>query len=347
MKQLKPFLLWIILGAVLLVEIGWWVLSIPDIDVVGNKAQAQEVKNALDTEYKHLVELDRRAKNGNPLGVFDAEKEADIQRLTNDHLITPAWKDVLEPHVRRYEQQLAEIKQHLAGRSKHLSEPIAASSDKFGWYTTYQNLTEEQLRKLYAAGALVLPSSARSGNAPNAPAPEPDFATNSSLRTIAGFFTKASENPEASEHPVLTRRFRTMERIITVLLGATASNLPNPLADPVEPPQRAPAAIAGVSWESSENQVGGDVATYASGWKLTLTLEGQLSAVVASISALEHPNGPEAPVLIVTGSEIARKPTYTAGERKDVGAEPVTARISLLILDFTGPSSTTVQEATP
>ena len=145
MSQLKPFLFWIVIGAILVLELAYWLLSIPAIDVVGNKATAMAAKSALDIEHKHLVELDRRSKNNSPLGVFDAEKEFDIRRLTNDYLITPAWKDMLEPHVRRYDEQLRAIKEHLAERSKILHNPIASSNDRFGWYTAYQNLTEAQL----------------------------------------------------------------------------------------------------------------------------------------------------------------------------------------------------------
>lgn len=354
MNQIKPYLFWIAIGAVLLLEIGYWVLSMPAVDLLGNKAEAQKAKTSLDTEYNHLKELDRRAKNGSPMGVFDAEKEADIRKLTNDYLITPAWTDVLEPHVKRYDEQLTEIKKHLAARSKRLNEPIAASSDKFGWYTTYQNLTEEQLKQLAAARALAMPTTgaARAVSAAPAipggpggvgttktgssmPAGEPDFATDATLRALAGFFTKGAENPDPSEHPVLTRQYRTMERIIAVVLATSASNNANPLVGETTAPEAGHAALAGVTWDAAPGGaiVGGDAGAYATGWRLTVSLQGPLTAILATIAELEHAGG-DAPVLIVTGSEIARKPTYTLGERKDVGAEQVTARLGLLVLDF-------------
>lgn len=356
MNQIKPYLFWVAIGAVLLLEIGYWVLSVPAIDLLGNKAEAQKTKARLDTEFNHLKELDRRAKNGSPMGVFDAEKEADIRKLTNDYLITPAWIDVLDPHVKRYDEQLTEIKKHLVARSKRLNEPIASSSDKFGWYTVYQNLTEEQLKQLDAARALALPSTSAKTSSmvappmmvpgmpgiggvakPASPTPvgEPDFATDASLRSLAGFFTKGAENPDPAEHPALTRQFRTMERIIAVVLATSVSNSANPLAGETAAPEPSHAALAGVTWDSSATgaAIGGDAGGYATGWRLTLNLQGSLTAVLATVAALEHAGG-DAPVFIVTGSEISRKPTYAVGERKDVGAELVNARLGLLALDF-------------
>ena len=372
MNQLKPFLFWIVIGAILILQLAYWLLSIPAIDVVGNKATAIAAKEALDTEHKHLVELDRRSKNSSPLGVYDAEKESDIRRLTNDYLITPSWKDVLEPHVRRYDEQLKNIKEHLAARSLVLHEPIASSSDKFGWYTAYQNLTEAQLKQLHAAKALVLTNGVGSlantvpqtnGTPPGA-AParmastsandlrdgEHDFATDPNVRTIAGFFTKGADLPEPVEHPVLTRQYRTMERIIAIMLATSATNAANPLAGQVDAPEAGRAAIAGVSWENKDGKaiIGGETAAYASGWKLNLTLQGSLSAVLAATAAIERPTDSKAPVFIVTGSEISRKTQYVKGERKDVGSEMAICKLSLLVLDFNNvPSGEPVTQATP
>ncbi len=357
MNQIKPYLFWIAVGAVLLLEIGYWVLSMPAVDVLGNKAEAQKAKTSLDTEYNHLKELDRRAKNGSPMGVFDAEKASDIAKLTNDYLITPAWTDVLEPHVKRYDEQLTEIKKHLAARSKRLNEPIASSSDKFGWYTVYQNLTEEQLKQLAAAKALAMPTTGTGKNSAAAPmgalgipgaagmgaakpvssmpAGEPDFATDATLRSLAGFFTKGAENPDPAEHPALTRQFRTMERVIAVILATSVSNTANPLAGETTAPEQTRAALAGVTWDTAQGgaAIGGDAGSYASGWRLTVNLQGPLTAILATIAELEHAGG-DAPVFVVTGSEISRKAAYALGERKDVGAEQVTARLGLLVLDF-------------
>ncbi len=351
MNQLKPYLFWVVIGAVLLLELAWWLLSIPDIDVVGNKSEALSAKAKLKVEEDHLKELANRAKRQSPSGVFDAEKEADIRRLTNDYLLTPAWKSVLEPHVNRYDLQLQEIKRHLADRSQVLNLPLAASTDKFGWYTAYQNLTEEQLKRLAAAKALIQPGPAtakpaKTAGTQPAPAAAPtasqsaevvtDYANDPNLRALAGFYTKGADLPEATEHPVLTRQYRTMERIIEVVLSTAAVNDANPLTGVSDRPEAGPAAFAGVVWNPKSEQLalGDGVASQASAWGLTLTLQGPVSTLLATTSALEHPKGSAKPLIIVTGCEIARKSTFVPGERKDTGAESAVAKLTLVVLDF-------------
>lgn len=367
MNQLKPFMFWIVLGVILFCEIVWWVLSIPDIDMVGNKASAQMMQGTLKEEFKHLTELDRRAKNNSPLGVFDAEKADDIRRLTDDYLVTPAWKEVLDPHVLGYDKQLKAIKERLAARSKHLHDPIAASTDKFGWYTAYQNASEEQLKKLHAVGALALKPTAGStskaapsaqlggGAGPGTGAPgavQPatntsintnrgsddsvlhDFANDSAVRAQGGFFTKGADLPDAGEYPVLTRQFRTMERLISIITETSGTNTVNPIAGVLEAPNAGHAAIVSVTWDNSEAAIGGETGSYAEGWRLTLVLQGSTSAVLATTAAIEHPHGDSVPLMVVTGGELTRKTQFVPGERKDVGSELINARVDILVLDF-------------
>ena len=352
MNQLKPFTFWIVLGVILFAELVWWVLSIPDLDIVGNKADAQKMQNTLKQEYKHLTELERRGRNASPLGVFDAEKPDDIRRLTDDYLITPAWKEVLDPHVQGYDKQLKAIKERLVARSKHLHEPIAASNDKFGWYTAYQNASEEQLKKLAAAGALVIKvepskSVARASGASGAGASSPgvaapstekhtlDFANDAVLRAQAGFFTKGADLPDAGEYPVLTRQFRTMELIISIITETVAANAPNPLVNISDAPVASPSGIVSVTWDSIEPTLGSEVGGYAEAWHLSLTLQGSVTALLTTTAALEHPRNNQSPIFVITGGELTRKTAFLPGERKDVGSEMATARIELLVLDFT------------
>ena len=366
MNQIKPYLFWVVIGLILFVELAWWTLSIPDIDVVGNKAEAQQAKKTLDDEYKHLEQLDKRAKSGSPTGVFDAEKEADIRNLTDNYLITPEWKKVLDPHVKRYEEQLIAVKKHLAARSVSLRKPIAESTDKFAWYTAYQNASEAQLKLLYEANAIVLPTTASTsraaapgGTPPGAPAggipggvpptaggttptattdsTGPDFSTDASLRAIAGFFTKGADLPDPTQHEQLSRQFRTLERIIAVVAGTSAADLANPLAGVEDQPTAGRSSIAGVTWatDAASTVIGGEAGGYATGWTLTLTLHGAMSAIMSTMAALEHPHEATSPLMDVVSVDISRKPTFVAGERKDVGSELVVARITLLVLDFT------------
>ena len=373
MNQIKPYLFWVVIGLILFLELAWWALSIPDIDVVGNKAEAQKAKKTLDEEYKHLEQLDKRAKSGSPTGVFDAEKEADIRTLTDNYLITPEWKKVLDPHVKRYEEQLVAVKKHLASRSVSLRKPIADSTDKFAWYTAYQNASEAQLKVLHEAQAIVLLTSATAAKSP-APggmpaglpggvpgtagagsvasatsATSPDFSTDASLRAIAGFFTKGADLPDPSQHEQLSRQFRTMERIIAVVVGTSAADAVNPLAGVEDKPSTDRAAIGGVTWatDATATVIGGEASSYATGWTLSVTLHGPMSAILSTMAALEYPHEATSPLLDVVGVDLSRKAAFMAGERKDVGSELVIARISLLVLDFTDAPNGTKPVAAP
>jgi hypothetical protein len=353
-KSIQPFLFWIILAVILVVELVIWVCAQPSVDLMGDAAAAQQVKVELDKEYRHLTEMDRRAKNGSPQGVFDAENAADIQRLTDEYLITGSWKEVLVPHVQKYDKHLTDIMGHLKERSKILHKPLADSGDKLGWYTAYQDASESLLKQLHASGCLVLPSqapgaSANAGmGAPLAPGAAPtaatttstapatlDFATDRTLRDIAGLYTKASDYPDAAEHPALTTRFRIVERLAGLLLQAAAANTVNPIITG-DAPAPAKAALAGLAWGDFVAP-GGGVATYAAGQRLTMDLHGQASSLLAALATLER-SGP-GPVLVVTGSTLERKAQYAKGERKDVASEQAVLHLSLLLLDFTLPAA--------
>ena len=330
---------WIGSGAVVAIELLVWVLALPDVDLIGQALPARDVKASLDSEYRHLQELDRRGNNGSPVGVFDAERADDIARLTGEYLITPPWRDALKPHVANYDRQLADIRAFLAKRSLPLHTPVADSADKLGWYTAYQSLSENQLKRLANAGALVrLPAKGESTGAP-------DYAIDQAVRSSAGFFTKGSEFPDVAEHPRLTIQLRIMERIIDGLLEAKAANSVNPIVSGLTPPTGT-AVLAGVRWGSAEGAEPGkesliplDASTngLAQAHRLTIDLVGPVSALLAAQATLERSADLERPVVIVTGSELSRQESFAAGDRKDIPTESARLRLRIAVLDFSAP----------
>lgn len=342
MKPQQVF--WIASGSVVAIELLVWVLALPDVDIIGQALPAREAKAALDQEYRHLQELDRRGQNKSPIGIFDAERPEDIARLTGEYLITPPWKDALRPHVANYDRQLADIRGFLTKRSQPLHKPVADSADKLGWYTAYQNASEVQLKRLAAAGALVLPAvQAKEGGA----AVPPDLAIDKDIRAIAGFYTKGNEFPSAEEHPRLTVQLRIMERLIDAVLEAKAANSVNVVAGGLASSPMV-AAFSGVRWGAGEggepgkeSSVGLDASTnaLAQAHRLTIDLSGPVSVLLAAQAALERSADLERPVVIVTGSELSRRESFAAGDRKDVPTELARLRLRLVVLDFTAPST--------
>ena len=366
MNNLKPFLFWIVVGAILFIELVIYICALPDLDLIGDAAAARASKTKLDVEYVHLTELDQRAKKGSPTGVYDPENADDIKKLTDDFLITGTWKAVLDPHVQKYEKHLKDITAHLAERSASLHKPIADSGDKLGWYTAYQAASEALLHQLASAGCLRLPVAQVSitatvpsirTNKPtwemkeSVPVPRPsdvqppgeiDYAVAKEVRDVAGLYTKVSDYPEPTEHPQLTIRFRIIERLSSLILESAAANSVSPLHVTDVPPAVRP-VLSAVTWVDQALVPGGGVAAYGTGIGLSVLLRGPLSTLLAAQAAFERSDN--GPVIIVSGCTINRKADYAPGERKDVTAEQGEMRLSLVVLDLTAPASAAVQGA--
>jgi hypothetical protein len=405
MNKIKPYLFWIVAGAVIVVELIIMVLMMPDVDVVGDKKTAMDAKASLDKEYKHLKELDARAQRGVPADKYDAEKPDDINKLTNDFLVTPAWEPVLEAQVGQYDKMLSAIKSYLGNRSSSLSTPLAESADRQVWYVTYEAVTAELLRQLHSEGRIVLTPSPLPNQASQRPPTglslastteeankDIDYASDAKAREVLGLFTKGADFPEAKDHALLTARLRAIEVVLAALKSSKVGNLANPVVasestpseiaqitslkfgtepggnrssagsgpGPMLPPGMTPppgmmppgmmppgmvpgGAASGapasssapvVAGDDGSLELAGDIASHATGRTLTLTLQGPLSALMAAQAAIEHGN-PTGPVMVVTSFALQRKTSFAIGERKGVPAEAMTAKIGILILDFT------------
>ena len=146
---------------------------------------------------------------------------------------------------------------------------------------------------------------------------------------------------------MLTRQFRTMERLISIITETSAANTVNPVIGVLEAPTPGHAAIVSVTWENSPTAIGGETGSYAEGWRLSLVLQGSTSAVLATTAAIDHPHGDAVPLMVVTGGELTRKAQFIPGERKDVGSELVHARVDILVLDFTNAPAGVRSSSTP
>lgn len=323
-KQIKPYTFWIVCGVVVVIELGliaFW----PITDEAGRTPE--EVKVQLDTDFKKLNDLYVRAGK-TPTGVMDAERPEHIKALTEDFLITPKWKGVLQPHVDKYNQQLAAIKKDLAARSAVLHEPVADSGDLFSWYTAYVGKTKEVMLALRNANALVVDEASKEAT---------DFENGSQIRSQVGFYTKLEKTPEATEHPLLTVRFRIMQKISAALIASGSNALANPVVKTgrdSELEAKRPANIKAAEWKRSGDPskvLTGSIAEFADAHELTLTLEGSVSALVAAEAAIE---GISEPAMVVAGGTISARGPMTAGVRKNVADEPMTLKLTIAVIDF-------------
>jgi hypothetical protein len=326
-KQLKPYTFWIVCGGIVLIELGL-ILFYPVTNENGQTPE--EVKASLDSDYQKLQDLHERAGR-EPRAVFDAEVPLDIDNLTKLYLLTPRWKNVLQPHVDKYNQQLAAIKKDLVARSKTLHEPLADSGDKFSWYTNYVGKTKEILLALRKAKAISVSADNKE---------ETDFENGSAIRARVGFFTRGDNMPEASEHPELTTRYHIIDNVTKTIMASAQSAAPNPVASFVKESELAvkkTAVITAWEWKqagstSSEQTAMGDVGQYAHAYECTISLEGSAAVLVATSAAIERIADP---VMIVVGSTLSARGAQPAGVRKYTADDPMTLRMTVAVLDFT------------
>jgi len=334
-KQIKPYTFWIVCGSIVVIELG--LLAFWPIADDGGRSP-EEVKSALDSDFKKLDDLHKRA-GSSPTGVFDAENPDDIKRLTNNYLLTPKWKGVLQPHVDKYNQQLSAIRKDLGKRSTILREPVADSGDLFAWYNAYVGKTKEVMIALRNGKALIIDEMKKE---------DADFENSASIRTQVGFYTKVERTPEATEHPGLTARFRIMQKISEALLASGSNSLPNPAVKTgreAELEEKRPASIKGAEWKRSGDPskvLNGPIAEIADAHELTLTLTGTTSALVAAEAAIEAISEP---VMIVAGGKLEARPHPGVGGRKGLIDEPMTLTLTLAVIDFHRIQTTAATEA--
>ena len=345
MSQIKPYLFWIVSGVLLLVLLilGLFVLIPTDETIdASTPRDAYEVKDLLDTEYKDLQKLEARARRGDPNRVFDPQVEADIKTLTNDYLLTKEWKGVIDPHVEKYDQQLKALRQDLIDRSAGLRKEISSDHGKNAWYSAYETITADLVTRMRTARALKV-ANASGGRAAFAPpaggavGEDPlDPKRGNRIREVLGFIT-TTNLPEATEHDLLTARFRIVEAVAGAVLASEADTLPNPMVGPANP-VRAPAAITAWEWKTdTAEKLEGAIEVYATPLRCTVSLQGSESALTAALAQIESLNRP---VLIVLGSTLSRIANAPSGSRKpmlangDAVVAPVALSVDLLVLDF-------------
>ncbi len=356
MNQIKPYLFWIIAGVILLALIVGGYLTTPTRQVNGTTMNAAEVKNYLDGKVKGFQNLVKRAAKGDPTGVpFDPVQDSDIKHLTEDYLLTTKWAARIRPNVEEYRKQLKVIQADLVGRSKVLHEPISESNQQLQWFTAYQEKTGQFVVQLRDANALVVPVEAqttrRGGRGAFAPTGADSNTgaaagtdedplsptTGSKIRDVLGLYTRKGDLPTADEHPLLTTRFRIVEALGRVVLASDVDTKPNPVVDAKQIVHR-PAAIAGLEWSrDSEGFTDPVTSRYATYVRLTLTLQGTESALLATLAGLESM---DRPILLVAGSTLSRQDRLEAGARRmtDSDGNPYAAvavmTVDLLALDY-------------
>ncbi len=324
-------LFWIICGAILVAILATWMFLVPT-------AEARDSKTRLDQQSKDLKELGKRAQRGDPDGQFDAETAADTQRLAEDYLITDSWKSVLQPHVEKYEKQLADIRTQLVGRGSWLHLPVSTNKGFREWYREYVKASEALIGRLRESGCM---KPAGTSDVLSAIGESP-----AAVRASIGLFTESGSYPDPRQHARLTAQLRAMELVAERLIAARVAVADNPVIGATGPKadrSASCAVIAKVEWvkDSADGGTGlrqlstavsSQVLVRAIG--LRLTLEGPLSALLAASATLERNAQTDRPLIALTSANLTRRESSLVGERYDVADDTVRLEAALDIIEF-------------
>ncbi len=353
MNKVRPYLFWIICGAIVLIELVLMLGFAPS----EGETTPEQAKENVDKAKRSLDKKQKKAVHAPPANrEFDPLVKADIDELTNDYLATDSWKPPLSAELQRYSEQLTKIKTHLLDRSAILHTKIS-SEQNIQWYDAYVKATSELMQKLYDSGCLKLPkagvpgmppgvggpvggvpsgggpaaiSAARaggdsSGSAADAADPKPNFNDDAGTRSVAGF--KTFQRYDDLQYDELTLHYHIMDMVAGALEDAVASNLASPAALNKKPSD---SHVKLVKTVPAQEGGGGDENVHV----VTITLEGPLSALLAAEAALEENRNGQQAVRAVIGGKLWR-PAYTGDEALHVSSEPLDMELEIAFLDFT------------
>lgn len=333
MNKAKPYLFWIVCGAILIVELIMAAVLTPT-DAEGRTAA--DVKMALDSENPNLERLAKRAANNSPNREFDPRSEQDIKALTEDYLITSQWKQTVDACVASYERALAEIKKDLAERSRPLVNKIADTTDKNEWSDAYEKLSGELLKSLVGAGVVAtVDGQSRKKDA--------EILTSLGLIDV-----KSGDAPEASEHRELTAKFRIVEKIGKLILKSPGKAKPNPVASDkadanvaAQPAETSLVSLVSIKWQGGGEEMNSKVGEYATPYHLNLVINGVEASIMAFLAALETESSP---LFDVAGVQMTTQAFAPGGKRSAI---PITVTLDVYVFDFTKANEAVAAGANP
>lgn len=327
MNNAKQYLFWIVSGGVLVLLLGigffWPVTASPDDG--STVWSPEEAKDGLDREIGELQKLSKRAKQEFQRP-YNPQVPADLKDLTDKFLLTDKWKEVIDPHVAKYGQHLAAMREDLIQRSAPLRQEVTPNRDKLAWFIEYQKQSAVLVTRMRDAGALV-GIDGDAAAADEALHPE----TGAKVRDLLGLLTTTT-NPEPDEHRGLTKRLRAAEAICAAVLSSAIETRANPVVGDESAVPAAVPAIAAWEWrpDAGAEGLGDPIKAWASMQRCSVTLRGTESQLLSALARIESI---ASPVIITLGSTLGRIERGTG--QIETGAPRVQLQIDLLVLDFT------------
>jgi len=346
MKQIRPYIFWIVCGVILIVELGLVFTMEPSSELEAG-VTVRDAKEAADRAYRNKLkdDLERRAKatnaaQGGPVppgtGIHPEDTDAIEQELMAKYIISPDWQTRFASIVANYSTQLEDLRDELARLSNVLREPVSTSPDGPGWYDAYESQSASLLREIIDAEAMQLPSSYKKSDLTRQ-----KLVEDTMLRRQLGIQTHSQftqfEGADSRKRQLLTAQLRIIERIARAVIGSRGQVAASPisaLSDDLPDPQEPTAArIIGINWIGTgpEKKIVAKGAVH----QLRLELDGSPAAIHAALSAIGNI---ESPIVVRLGSSWKRRNAggFNSGPRFiGVPVESVVCDATLAVLEFT------------
>ena len=333
-NKIKPYLFWIICGAILVIELVYFMFFLtptPPKREAGIRppANAQAARSDAERRLKELDKLKRRAETTiktPPQSVVMDPSEAG--RLT-EYIVSKDWEGELNREVEKRKLDLNAIKVELSNRSRSVHLPVSSQTDPVTWYSDYQTASAALVQYLVEERVLALPR-VDSGDESK----EDAYRSSNELRgTIDLVTADGNEQQFDSEarRVEVSAAFRVVDAVARTIAQVEATPLPHPGIDGFEEiPSPTPSKVTIRSIEVSPGAKADGVGTFT----VLIDLDGAPTALLAASRRLDALVDP---IAVRLGSTWSRK-NFDVRGKHSVSDVPMSYRTELLVLDFFDPA---------
>jgi hypothetical protein len=358
MDKLKPYMFWIICGALLLIELVLCVFISPEGTIdkkalgdatllklkPGTPVTSVELATEHELQYKALEGYAKRAKQ--PLegkltlakDEINPESEKSRKDAMDLYLPNKEWANQIESKTKSYRESLRKIDETLAEASikKDMQEFIEKmnmdkanpTTDPQKWYANYSEKTTEFLKSMAQARLIPLQDANQK---------DINFATDSGARRFWGFITKETDTfpVDAAQAGRLFLLKLFCEPLLSPEAVAVFSENPYSKNVEIELPQGEDLArprIVNLSLETTPKSTGAN--DPISVYRVSLELEGAPAALRAALRVID---AAKKPIMVRTGETWTPSTKVSDPDLRDTTRKDwfMTVKTTVLMCDFT------------
>jgi len=353
MKQIKPYLFWIVCGAILIVEIAVVTLVRPTSkhgkapEVVKQQFEAELRK--IENDWLPRAEATLKIQEGATTEMIYPEDPKSVKQTAQKYILRKEWKDFIKAKRKEYENDAAALRKWVISTSEPLHESLANTDVLADWYAAYREATAELMMELVGAGVLEPPANLAE-RLENAEVKHGPYATDSGYRKRLGFNTRGVEFPDKNVWKPWTDHFRIVQYLTRRLAQSRGEIATNPRVeavggippDPLTGEEREDnlklarqldelGLVTIIDLEVSDKYLGG----MPNNRPIKLTLRGTPGALIEACRSIDRVDDNDEPIFIRRSSNWKRI-TDASPAHKDRADLPMELSLDLVVCDFTG-----------